>query len=226
MLKFSYHNSKIAELAKEQGLKKSEVVAFDLPAGYACPAANLCKAYFNPLSRKVYDAKGSRFRCYAASVEARFPNTSRMRWDNYNGLVGKNTQAMYKIILKSLPKNVKIVRVHSSGDFFNESYFDAWCKVALSRPDVIFFGYTKILPYIKKLQGMNLPNFRLVYSYGGKMDSMRISEPTVYVVEKTSQAKKLHVPVACINSPADDYAYIMKGESFALLIHGTQPRKK
>lgn len=225
-LKFSYHNSKLNKLAKFYNMHLNQVVGFDLPAGYTCPAANLCKSYAHPVTGKIRDAKTSKFRCYAASGESRFTAVRNMHWYNHKMLFGKSFEQMYKLILKSLPKGVKIVRIHSSGDFFNEVYFRAWCKVASIRPNINFFGYTKILPYVNIVRDMNLPNFKLVYSFGGKLDSMLTCEPAVYVVERIADSDSIGVPVACINNPADDFERIMAGESFALLIHGTQPAKR
>jgi len=117
---------------------------------------------------------------------------------------------------------LKIVRIHSFGDFFNKRYFQAWLNVAEKLPEITFFGYTKVLPYLN----IDRPdNFSMVYSYGGKLDNKLKNEPVSYVVKSFLEAEKLGVEVSCQKNPADDYNFVREGRSFALLLHGTQPKK-
>jgi hypothetical protein len=224
MLKFCYQNSKLKELARYKGLKLRQVVAFDLPAGYTCPAANLCKAYSNRRTGTLTAGVGAQFRCYAANVEAYSPAARRLRWYNYDLLRKLSAADMAGLIDSSLPADVKIVRIHSSGDFFSNDYFSAWVAVAKMHPEITFFGYTKILPYVQYLVNAGVDNFKFVYSFGGKFDYSVVDEPVAYVVDNPSHADKLDVPVACIDHPADDYDYIVGGESFAIVLHGGQPK--
>lgn len=216
-LKFSSGNRKLHELAHELGLKKTQVVAFDLPAGHTCPAADICLSMANRQTGKITDGANAKFRCYAASGEAMFPSVRAMRWDNYTQIKESNDVA--GLILKSIPARVKVIRVHSSGDFFNKAYFMAWVKVANARPDITIFGYTKVIQYVSAEKPAN---FKLVYSMGGKMDSIRTTEPACHVVKSEINPP---APIACKVSPADDFNRILAGESFSLLLHGTQPAR-
>lgn len=220
MLKFSFQNSKIVKLNKYLGLPKKSVVSFDLPAGYTCPAARLCKSFANQDTGKVTDAKGIQFRCYAVSSESAFPATRRLRWHNFNSLKGLGLCDMVSLILESIPDTAKVIRVHSSGDFFSYAYFLAWVTVASIRSDITFFGYTKMIDYVKHDKS---DNFHLVYSYGGKFDNMVTDEPVAYVVMTVSDAVERGLKVSCQDNPVDDYDYIVGEQSFALVIHGTQP---
>lgn len=224
MLTFSFHNQKINELACHLGLRKNQVVAFDLPAGYTCPMANLCRTYANRHTGKLTAGKNSKFRCYAASVEGRYPTVRRMRWNNFEQLKGLSLRDTIALIDESLPVDLGAVRIHSSGDFFSERYFRAWYEVAYKHPDIVFFGYTKILDYVRFALNMDLHNFKLVYSHGGKHDDFITNEPVAYVVNGVLEANKIGVPISCADSPADDYDYILAGESFALNLHGNQPK--
>ena len=217
-LKFSSTNRKMNSLAKTLGVSKKQAVSFDLPAGYTCPAASLCKAYANKFNGKITDGKNMQFRCYAASMEAAFTNTRNAHWHNYDLL--KNSDDMASLINESLPKNVKVVRVHSSGDFFNRDYFQAWIEVAQKNPDVQFFGYTKVLEYVTIQKPSN---FSLVYSFGGIHDSkVTDSIPTCKVVKYSDES-------VCKNhddfEASQDYFKIVAGESFTLNLHGTQPAR-
>lgn len=217
MLKFSTGNRKINDLAKDLGLSKKEVVAFDLPAGYTCPAADICKSQANRENGKITDGENCQFRCYAASTESVFTSVRNLRWHNYSELT--SSKDMVKLISDSINSKIKVIRIHSSGDFFSKAYFQAWVKVAELHPEVTIFGYTKVLPYVK---AQKPENFKLVYSHGGIFDNKVTNEPVSYVVASENQAIG---SLPCKDNPAGDFYEIMKGNSFSLLIHGTQPAK-
>jgi hypothetical protein len=226
MLKFSFGNSKLNKLAVYLGLAKKQVVGFDLPAGYTCKMAHSCKSFSNRKTGKITDSKTMKFRCYAASLEARAPAARRLHWHNYDLLRAcKSIDEMVALIEQSLPVGVKVVRIHASGDFFNWRYFRAWCEIAYNHPDIIFFGYTKYIEHVRFVRGVELDNFKLVYSFGGKHDNMVTDEPTARVIDTPADGVKFAVPVACVNHPADDYDFVMAGQSFAIPLHGTQPAK-
>ncbi len=223
-LSFSKGNRKLNELAKDLGYRNSQVVSFDLPAGHTCPMASECLSKADKVTGKITDGKDMKFRCYAASGEARFTNVRNAHWGNFEAIRNLSTDEIADLILSQLPKDVKVMRIHASGDFFNKSYFQAWVRVASYRPDIRFFGYTKVLEYVSAGKP---GNFKLVYSFGGKQDSKLTVEPTCFVVSDLSQAVLKGVKIACPESKsANDFEYILRGESFALLVHGTQPARK
>jgi hypothetical protein len=222
-LTFSIGNTKILALAQALGLPSNQVTSFDLPAGHTCPAADMCKSFANRESGKITDGENCKFRCYAASMEARYSASRRSHWRNFDALRKLTQDGMVQLILSSIPKETKIVRIHASGDFFSRKYFQAWVKVAEIRTDIQFFGYTKILPYVDATKP---DNFRLVYSFGGKMDKKLKLQPTAYVVKNIAEAIERGLQPSCIDNPADDFDFIMSGKTFALCLHGTQPAKK
>lgn len=219
MLKFSFRNSKMIELSKMLGLARKQVACFDLPAGYSCPAANMCLSYANRITGKITDGKNSIFRCYAASNEAVFPSARALRWHNYTTLLS-SPDNMVSMIRDSLPDYITVLRIHSSGDFFSSEYFNAWVQVAKINSHVNFFGYTKILEYV---DADKPDNFRLVYSFGGKYDAELSGQPTAYVQGSSPIIQGL--PLSCVDNPADDYNFVMNQVSFVLPLHGTQPKK-
>lgn len=222
MLKFSFDNRKMHELANMLGIGRKAVASFDLPAGYTCPMANLCKAYAHKMTGKITDGKDMKFRCYAASGEAMFPSVRKARWHNFDELRGKSVSEMVALIESSLPKNLKVLRIHSSGDFFSRDYFMAWMIVSENHPEITFFGYTKVLEYVDESAYSNL---HLVYSHGGKQDDMVTNQPVAYVVMTEKDAVEKGLPLACKENPADDYVYVVSQQSFAIALHGTQPAK-
>lgn len=221
-LKFSKNNSKLQELAVYLDIPKTHVVGFDLPAGHTCPAAKVCKSTANRETGKITDGKHCEFRCYAASIEAFSPSARRSHWHNFDNLQGLDIQDMAQLISDSIPARVEVVRIHASGDFYSKQYFLAWVEVAKMNPDIIFFGYTKMLPYVS----MDMPdNMSLVYSYGGVFDNKVTNEPFIKVVETVKDALAIGLTPACTDNPSDDFDFIREGKSFALTIHGTQPAK-
>ena len=211
LLKFQQGNAKLGK----------NIFTFSLPAGHACPFANECLSKADKLTGKLTDGPNTQFRCFAASAEAVYPNVRIARWHNFDLLKKLNSNESKDLILASLPKKANIVRIHVSGDFFNEAYFLAWLQVVKARPEVLFYAYTKSLiywvNYIKEIPG----NLVLNASEGGKLDA-QISEHGLKfakVVYSPEQAQELGLLI----DHTDEAAYKTK-ESFALLIHGQQPK--
>lgn len=212
-LKFSKGNAK---------LDKS-IHILSLLAGWSCPGADECKskAVETLDGLKIRDGKNTKFRCYAASQEVLFKKTYAAHRANFDVLKGKKKSDLVKLIKDSLPKKAKIIRLHASGDFFSQRYFDAWIEVAKDNPSVIFYAYTKSLQYWVKRLG-NIPsNLVLTASFGGKYDELINLHNLRYarVVFSEAEAK-----AAGLEIDKDDSHAIKNGPSFALLLHGVQPK--
>jgi hypothetical protein len=211
-LRFGHGNAKL----------DAAVFTFSLPAGHTCPFALDCLSRANRETGTIRDGADVRFRCYAASMEARHPSVRRSRWFNFTQLRAcRSTAEMAQLILDSLSPFAGYVRVHGSGDFFSEAYFLAWLEVARRRPRTIFYAYTKALAWWVKHR-TRVPNtFLLTASTGGKQDhliskhSLRFAE----VVFSEDEAKALGLSL-----DHDDCHAMTEGPSFALLLHGTQPK--
>lgn len=228
LLKFSKANRKLRKLLNVSKLRvflqeARKIYSFDLPAGHTCPSANIC------LSKAVLKADGTGYmikdgpkteiRCYAASEEVIFPAVRINREYNRKVLLqAMSDKNVYDVLFKSLPKNAGIVRIHSSGDFFNKTYFDSWVKLAKQKPDVLFYGYTK-----HAIQWLNqdLPcNFRITASYGGKQDAL-IAEHNLRfadIVYSKKEADLLGLPI-----DDDDSHAALGTSSMVFLVHGVQP---
>jgi len=211
LLKFQQGNAKLGK----------NIYTFSLPAGHSCPFANDCLSKADKLTGKLTDGPNTQFRCFAASAEAVYPNVRIARWHNFDLLKKLTTNKATDLILESLPKKANIVRIHVSGDFFNESYFLAWLQVAKLKPEVLFYAYTKSLiywvNYIKDIPN----NLVLNASEGGKLDAQILEHGLKFakVVYSPEQAEELGLLI----DHTDEAAYKTK-ESFALLIHGQQPK--
>jgi hypothetical protein len=214
-LKFQVGNSKLGKT----------IGTFSLPAGFSCPSANEClaKAVKNKETGKVSIQSGPemKFWCFAAGDEAKYPSTYKARHHNFDILRGlKHSADMAEIIHLSLPKQ-NIIRVHVSGDFFNQNYFDAWMQVAKRNPTKLFYAYTKSLNYWVSSADLVPENFKLNASVGGKLDELIAQHELKYakVVYTPEQAESENLEI----DHDDTHAYL-KNDSFALLIHGMQPK--
>lgn len=103
--------------------------SFSLLAGDTCPGKT-----------KACDG------CYAT--------TGRMAMHQYaDKRYGRNTTAMIQalkagegaqaLLAAVDATNSRTIRIHDSGDFFSPAYARAWTEVALARPDVKFWAYTR-----------------------------------------------------------------------------------
>jgi hypothetical protein len=132
---------------------------------------------------------------------------------------------MVELIHNSLPKDVGIVRIHVAGDFFNQEYMQAWYTVALRNPRTLFYAYTKSLRFW--VGGISefpeIWNFVLTASYGGRDDHMidEFNLRSAKVVFSEAEAEELGLAIDHDDSHAAKPT--LRDDSFALLIHGTQP---
>lgn len=229
MLKFSPANSKIKELSKVRALAKylkngRKVYSFDLLSGFSCPFAHNClsKVRVDVDGRKhVEDGHHTLFRCFSASQEVLLPGVYRRRKSNFDTLRGKTFEEMYGALRFALPFDAGIIRLHVGGDFFSYDYFYAWCELARNRPDILFYTYTKSLPYWIRNLDQIPANLVLTASYGGRRDSL-IKEyglRSATVVYSEQEAKRLGLAI----DHDDSHSANPKAKSFALLVHGTQP---
>lgn len=228
MLKFSPANAKLVRLYQVPTLRrfladKRKVYSLNLLSGWSCPYAKEClsKVHIRNGKRKIKDGPHTKFRCFSASEEAVFPNVYNLRKHNFDLLkMAKGISGKFDLIVRSIPHNLGICRIHAAGDFFNQDYFDAWVKVAEQYPDRLFYAYTKSLPFYLRYEYVT-DNFVLTASRGGRKDNLidqyGLREAIVVFDENTSYT------IDHDDSHAADPD--KKEESFALLLHGEQPAK-
>lgn len=219
-LKFGRANAKVVALQRKM---KGKVYTFDTLSGYACPFAHNClsKAVVGPDGKRhIKDGPHTLFRCFSASQEALFTNVYNARKANFDALRGLSSNEMRQTIVANLPFDAKIIRIHVAGDFFNQANFDAWLAVAKQYPHILFYAYTKSLPYWVARLDVIPTNFVLTASEGGRRDDLIVAYNLrfVRVVGSVYQARKAKLPI-----DHDDSHAAKSGGNFALLIHGSQP---
>jgi hypothetical protein len=148
-------NSKLKETSKKLGLK---IFNFSIPAyksksgKVVCPFAESCVKY-------CYAQKGNykRFPKVAEGMEERF-------------LISKSLNFVALMDIEINKKKADAVRIHDSGDFYNNEYIEKWVNIAMLSPNVNFYAYTKSIPLFK---GRNLPkNMDVIFSFGSKKDEL------------------------------------------------------
>lgn len=225
MLKFSEANAKTSRLYGVPGIKKylsirRKVYSLDLLSGWSCPFAESClsKVVIVEGKKRIRDGKKTQFRCFSASQEVIFPSVYKLRKHNFDLL--RDTKDKKRLILDSLPQNIGVLRYHVGGDFFSQEHFDAAIEVANLRPDVLFYAYTKSLLYWLMRRRRIPSNLILTASYGGRWD-YAIEEFGLRYAKVVYDESETYLPIDHDDSHAADPD--MRGQNFALLIHGPQP---
>jgi len=228
VVRFSKANSKLKKLEKALG---GRVYSFDILSGHNCPYAKDChsKAVQTPEGLRIEDGRHTLFRCFSASQEVTFPAVYALRKANSEGILSaafESPERAADMLLSALPKDADIVRIHVAGDFATKAYFSAWKAVAKAEPSRVFYAYTKSLPFwaasSPEADGLEgIPNFRLTASRGGSKDALieRHGLREARVVFSEAEAEALGLPI-----DTDDSHAATRGGSFALLIHGAQPK--
>lgn len=234
MLKISPQNSKTRSLREVEALapylaNRRHICSLDLLSGVTCPGAKDCRSCVSEDcngKRTIKDGPDTEFRCFSASQEIVYPNVYNARKHNTDIMKGlKSASQIRTMILNSLPSNLGILRYHVGGDFFKLSYLQAAIMVAESMSDRLFYAYTKSLHHLAKVDCMDLsrglirPNFLVTTSRGGKFDHLiePLNARTATVVFDEAQAGGLPLD-------HDDSHAATIGGSFALLLHGVQPK--
>lgn len=179
----------------KKGYYRGPVWEFNLPTGWSCPGAKDCLVKVNRETGKFQNS-ADRYRCYAANAE-RFPGVREHRWNNWEFVVNGGRPVP--------PKGARAVRIHASGDFLNQHYFDQWLKTAEEFPQVEFWAYTKSLNYWAERRHSIPHNLVLTASRGGRYDHL-IEECGFKNVEV--YRRKEDVPPELPIDTNDDYARI------------------
>lgn len=99
---------------------------FNLPAVKTCPGST-------PECRKW---------CYARKAERIYPQVLPFRENNFKMSLLDSFETDIEAEL-ARKRKVNTVRIHESGDFYNQKYLDKWLSIARKHPELTFFAYTK-----------------------------------------------------------------------------------
>lgn len=155
-------NAKLLKTAKaweRRFGKKAKFVSFNIPrlksetGQKTCPYAGLCADI-----------------CYADQGRLGMPMAKNSRERNLELINSMSYEDFVEHIIEDISRmrSTTHVRIHDSGDFYSRRYYESWIDIAEAVPDIVFYAYTKSIPFLK--WDRHPKNFRVVQSLGGKRD--------------------------------------------------------
>jgi hypothetical protein len=129
----------VANLVTKNGKQAAIANTFGLPAGknYSCPGAtSICESV-----------------CYAGKLEKLFKGVKANLLHNWDLLKDADQDTMVSLLSAMIDEFIadcnkkdapKLFRIHWDGDFFNDTYTNAWKTVILNNTDIQFWVYTRV----------------------------------------------------------------------------------
>jgi len=112
-----------------------------------------------PTSTCKHKTEYCRKYCYAKKGNFVFPNVVKHYASNLRHSYAKNFSR--RIREEIIQNGAEYIRIHPSGDFYNQKYFDKWLTIATSSPKCEFLAYTRNY----ELDASKIPpNFHLYFS--------------------------------------------------------------
>jgi ferredoxin len=151
------NDRKVANLVTKNGKQAAIANTFGLPAGkaYSCPGAtSVCESV-----------------CYAGKLEKIFPGVKTNLLHNWALLKDADGLTMVMLLTEMIDEFIadcekkeapKLFRIHWDGDFFNDTYTNAWKFVIEHNPDIQFWVYTRVKSAALILK--DIDNLSLYYS--------------------------------------------------------------
>jgi len=148
---------KVTNAVSPNGKTPTIANTFGLPAGkaYSCPGAtSVCESV-----------------CYAGKLEKVFPTVKKNLLHNWELLKDADLETMQNLLSEMIDEFIidcnkrnatKLFRIHWDGDFFNDTYAQAWKNVILNNTDIQFWVYTRVKSAALILKGIE--NLSLYYS--------------------------------------------------------------
>lgn len=164
--------SKMQLLTQNSKMKKSSqngitLVNWTLPAFQSETGFRTC-----PMAQSCVSG------CYARSGTYRFKmsvlaHNEKLVLSQSDAFVPEMIAEIETWIKKRTVKHLK-VRIHDAGDFYDLSYFEKWIKIMShfeKDSRVSFYAYSKMIKMIKEY-GPLPESFHIIFSFGGKQDSL------------------------------------------------------
>lgn len=127
--------------------------------------------------------------CYALKAQRRFPAVLTSRLSKYTASQQPDFSSLVIAEITKCKRPLIAVRIHSSGEFYSQSYIDSWLTIATTLPNVKFYAFTKRLKDFDFSQLMSLPNVVIIDSLmHGRINYGKASTllPTVFTCPNTS----------------------------------------
>jgi ferredoxin len=129
----------VANLVTKNGKQAAIANTFGLPAGkaFSCPGAtSVCESV-----------------CYAGKLEKLFKGVKANLLHNWDLLKDADQDTMVSLLSAMIDEFIvdcnkkdapKLFRIHWDGDFFNDTYTNAWKTVITNNPEIQFWVYTRV----------------------------------------------------------------------------------
>ena len=199
---------KTAKLWEKRFGKKAKFVSFNIPRLRSSDGQVTCP-YDGTCADICYAGQGRMI--MAASIQSRERNLAHINRISFSSLRDKVAEDVRSM------DTVTHIRIHDSGDFFSRPYYHAWIEIAEMCPKVIFYAYTKSIPF---LEWDNHPsNFRIVQSLGGSKDyDIDLNRPHAKIFA-TEQERKMQ---KYCDGNSSDIPAVLGYNRIGLVYHGNK----
>jgi hypothetical protein len=136
---------KTADRLTYGNIKLKGILVWDLPAVTTCPSCESCKSA-----------------CYAVKAQLHYPMTMLFRWTNLL-LYLVDPDWLEKRIIEQIVERSRgydSLRIHASGDFFDQDYIDWWEGIVRYLRAQTAFGTASIYAYSKAENLLDLESLR------------------------------------------------------------------
>ena len=180
------NDRKVTNLVTKNGKQSAIANTFGLPAGkaYSCPGAtSVCESV-----------------CYAGKLEKLFPTVKKNLLHNWDLLRNADTDTMLTLLNEMIAEFVadcnkkdapKLFRIHWDGDFFNDTYTNAWKTVITNHPDIQFWVYTRVRSAALILNGID--NLSLYYSTDSENKAIGVELKNTHSIRLAYLAKNFAI---------------------------------
>ena len=180
------NDRKVTNLVTKNGKQSAIANTFGLPAGkaYSCPGAtSVCESV-----------------CYAGKLEKLFPTVKKNLLHNWELLRNADTDTMLVLLDEMIAEFVadcnkkdapKLFRIHWDGDFFNDTYTNAWKAVITNHPEIQFWVYTRVRSAALILNGID--NLSLYYSTDSENKAIGVELKTTNGIRLAYLAKNFAI---------------------------------
>ncbi len=200
-------NAKMKKTSKEN---KAKIFNFSIPAyktrsgKITCPFADSCVKY-----------------CYAQKGNyTRFPVVQQLMEQKYK--ISKTNSFIPLMNEEIRKKKATYVRIHDSGDFYSIAYLNKWVTIANDNKEVIFYAYTKSIPFFKGAKAgkptIKIPsNLKIIFSEGSKRDILINNNKDRHA--RIFKSKELLNAAGYIDASTNDLKAITSNKKVGLVYH-------
>lgn len=167
--------------------------------------------------------------CYARSGMYAMPVQHQA---HENKLALSRTKGFEQVMVYTIDKLLKkhgndkiFIRVHDSGDFYSETYLQAWHDIMDAYKSEIrlhFYAYSKMVELTRKWHDRS--NFTLIYSYGGLQD--RMIDPKRDRHSKVFESETDLIAAGYSDASNNDLIAIGPNNKIGLIYHGVKSYNK